>query len=285
MKPNGRKNMERVKALLVVWVVVCLLDSRSTYGQPSIPKDEIPSDMPAKVREQVEKLYASDPRARGEAATRLGNLGNRAAEAIPFLISMLGDNTPIPGYFSHGPPPSVGYLASDGLVCLGKPAVEPLIAALKDEHRTLRANAVRALAYQHDPRTVGPLIDALADDEREIRLTAAYGLSHYQEARLVEPWIKALKDEYVEVRKYASGSLGWLGDRRAVEPLIAALTDGDSWVREDAVESLGQIGDPRAIEPLKAMLEALTKADHEEWSRYIRRTVDKRDPRGESFDE
>ena len=50
-------------------------------------------DSAAEVRSNIQKLASSNPVDRAEAACRLGQL--RAVEAIPALVSLLSDETPI----------------------------------------------------------------------------------------------------------------------------------------------------------------------------------------------
>ena len=136
-------------------------------------------------------------------------------------------------------------------------AVEPLIAALKDEDSDVRKAAARALGEIKDPRAVEPLIAALEDEELRVRAAAAEALVKIG-APAVEPLIAALEDEELRVRAAAAEALGQIGDARAVAPLIAALKDTDKYVRKAATEALGKIGAP-AVESLSAALKDTDK--------------------------
>jgi HEAT repeat protein len=48
-------------------------------------------------------------------------------------------------------------------------AIDPLIAALNDEDKEVRANAARSLGLLQDPRAVEPLIEALMDSDEYFR--------------------------------------------------------------------------------------------------------------------
>jgi HEAT repeat protein len=48
-------------------------------------------------------------------------------------------------------------------------AVEPLIAALKDNNSTVRWSAAEALGKIKDVRAIAPLIDAQEDDDNVVR--------------------------------------------------------------------------------------------------------------------
>jgi len=131
-------------------------------------------------------------------------------------------------------------------------AVEPLIAALKDEDFLVRGAAAQALGEIGDLRAVEPLAAALKDEEHT-RSCAADALWRLG-TPAVEPLIAALKDEDFLVRRWAAVTLGHIGSRRAVEPLAATLKDSYPGPRGAAAEALGEIGDLRAVGPLSAAL-------------------------------
>jgi len=138
---------------------------------------------------------------------------------------------------------SLGYIKSDR-------AVEPLINALKDENVYVRSHAANALGRIKDTRAVEPLIAALKDESVYVREEAANALGRIKDTRAVEPLIVALKDVEAYVRMYSARSLGDMKSARAVDPLIAALKDESVYVRDGAVSALGEIRDTRAVEPL-----------------------------------
>jgi len=136
---------------------------------------------------------------------------------------------------------------------IGAPAVEPLIAALRDADSHVQGGAADALGEIKDPRAVAPLIAALKDGDWDVRESAAWALGKIKDPRAVEPLIATLKDAESGVRGWAARALGEIG-APAVEPLIAALKDADSGVRGWAAWALGDIKDQRAVEPLMAIL-------------------------------
>jgi len=176
---------------------------------------------------------------REEAAEALGKIGDaRAVE--PLIAALKHDNS----YDSSG----VQWRAGEALVKIGEPAVEPLMAALKDGDFDVRWRAAEALGKIGEP-AVEPLIAAHKAGDSDVRWQAARALAMTGDARALEPLIDALKEgPSPEVAE----ALGKIGDARAVEPLIAPLKDGDSDVRAEAAEALGKIGDARAVEPLIA---------------------------------
>ena len=143
---------------------------------------------------------------------------------------------------------------------IGKPAVKPLIANLKDNDPLVRSNAVKALGIIKDPRAVEPLIAVLNDKVPLIQRQAVKALGRIQDLRAVQPLIGVLGDREKKphVRMSAAEALGKIGDTSAVEALVAALNDQHWEVRGHAAEALGRIRDPSAVEPL---IEALKDQD------------------------
>ena len=115
-----------------------------------------------------------------------------------------------------------------------------LIVAMKEENFWGRENILKALGKIGKP-AVEPLIAALHDANSTVRVEAAWALGEIKDRRAVEPLIAALNDEDVVVRASAARALGEIKDSRAVEPLIAPLNDVHPWVREAAVGALKRI--------------------------------------------
>lgn len=182
---------------------------------------------------------------------------------------------------------SLGKQPVDVLISIGKPAVEPLIAALRDNHPLVRRHAAEALGEIKDPRAVEPLIAALKDTdslirrhvvealgkiadlraikpliavlregkESHVRMSAAEALGGIEGPSVVEPLISALKDEHWNVRSCSAKALGRIRDPRAMAPLVSALRDEDATVRGYAADALGEIKDTRAVAPLVGTLQ------------------------------
>jgi HEAT repeat protein len=136
---------------------------------------------------------------------------------------------------------------------IGAPAVEPLLAALKQREGGARTSVIGALGQTRDARAIAPLIAALKNGDEYVRREAAEALGRFADVRAVEPLIAALDDKESHVRRAAASALGNIG-KPAVEPLIAALNDWRGVVRAAAADALGRIGDARAFDPLIAKL-------------------------------
>ena len=150
-------------------------------------------------------------------------------------------------------------------------AVEPLLAVLDDVDPLIQRQAIKALRKINDPRAVDPIIVVLNDEKRKsyVRMTAAEALGRLGDSNSVESLVAALNDRHWDVRSHAAKALGRLKDPRAVEPLIAALKDQDATVRGYVVDALAEIKDPRAIGPLVAVLKDENKRVREKAARAL----------------
>jgi hypothetical protein len=96
------------------------------------------------------------------------------------------------------------YKAADELVNIGKPAVEPLIKALKNNETRIYHGAIYALGEIKDPRAIEPLIKALEDKDLSIREIAVNALERITEENFgnyPEKWLKwweKNKEKYLE---------------------------------------------------------------------------------------
>lgn len=272
-----------------ILLATCLTIPSIGYPQPAISKEAIPSHIPKDIRGQIEQLYSPYAEERTTAIIKLGEMGEQAAPAVPFLVSLLSDfaaiesqrrvprigatnlvrNEAIGALVKIGTPAvepliekliygneGVRKLAAWGLGAIGDHrALEPMIVAARDENAGVRYRAVEALEQFNDPGIVEPLIGALQDKDANVRKMAAKALSTKGDGRIVEPMIAALQDKHPDVRCRAIDGLKKFNDPRAVKPLIAALKDDNSAVRYRAVELLGTYNDPRSVEPIIGLLE------------------------------
>lgn len=173
-------------------------------------------------------------------------------------------------------------------ISLGKPAVEPLAAALLDSRSYVRRAAAEALMQVGDQRAAELLAIALHDSDAKVRLAAAEGLQKLNPPNdpLTSAWhavalkrwnratamgrlavepllfvLKTLDHEILSEVAKALHSLSQSGalDRqdavRAIETLAAALQHSDRYVRRAAAEALGKLHDSGAVSPLVGALQ------------------------------
>lgn len=190
---------------------------------------------------------------------RVRSLQDEGFSEEEIAVSLHGDRKKVMCYMdedyelSHTD--SLGRQPVDILTSIGKPAVKPLIAALKDNNPLVRRHAAEALGEIKDPRAVEPLIAALKDTDSLIRRHAVKALGKIRDLRAIKPLIAVLnEDRESHVRMSAAEALGWIEEPGAVEPLVSALEDEHWNVRSRAAKALGRIKDPRAVEPLVSAL-------------------------------
>jgi len=154
--------------------------------------------------------------------------------------------------------------ASESLVQVGEPAVEPLLVLLRDENPAVASQAATALGAIGDVRAVEPLLDSLSREQ----LWAIAPLGELGDKRAVEPLYKRFQDEKRSAhhRFLIARPLAKLGDSRVfdflVEHLQAAtnrqgeIIPSDPLNHELIVFSLGDLRDARAAAPLVDALRA-----------------------------
>ncbi len=216
------------------------------------------------VKPLIAALSDKDSFVRDEVARALGQIGD--VRAVKPLVDALIAN--------DGLEQAVGYAMKK----IGRPAVNPLIAALENDDRKIRAKVAYILEKIGKP-TVSSLVVLLKSENDNLRQAAtdvleklgwqpnkdefgaAYWITKQQwdkcvgiGAPAVEPLLVLLGDKDWVVRWAVAKALGQIGDPRAVQSLMFAMGDADANVRQAAAEALGQIGDARAIDPLVAIL-------------------------------
>jgi HEAT repeat protein len=131
------------------------------------------------------------------------------------------------------------------------------IRGLKDENRTVRARAVKALATSWVPDRVTRLAGALRDEDKDVRQWAVDALRRIGNEAALQTLVAALQDATYEEHWAVAVALGYFGEP-AFEPLVAALQHEDVRVRKAAAMGmqplLSNVEDPqfraKAIEPL-----------------------------------
>lgn len=144
------------------------------------------------------------------------------------------------------------YVAAWALGEIGTPpAVDALLAALKDENNEVRRYATRGL-IKLNRLAVQPLLDYLAAAEGEAAAAAIRALGDIADKRALNALLLQVNGEQ---RAEAFLALGKLRDPRAESALIAGLEDADSQVRMNAAMALGPLGGPAAATALARTLQ------------------------------
>ena len=109
--------------------------------------------------------------------------------------------------------------------------LEVYLRELQAGRARTRRQAAAALQVLGDRRAVGPLIAALTDDDKDVRAIAARALGALDDRHAVPPLLHALHDAHPDVRCAAAQALWRLGDRMAIHGLADALHDPEPLVR------------------------------------------------------
>ena len=216
---------------------------------------------------------SASPERRAQAACDAGR--KHAVEAIPMLVSMLGDDSkiePIRCWESGRWSPALqtfkqyspGEEAAIALASMGMPAFEPLTNELANSNPSVRRNAAWAIGELTNmfpgkrAGAVPQLISLLSDFDQWVRMAAARALGELRDERAGESLIGALADSQWRVRELAAWALSEMKDERAVTALCnLLLTDVRAEVRRTAAEALGEIKSSKAISSLKQALNDL----------------------------
>jgi HEAT repeat protein len=215
----------------------------------------------------TEKLKSAiDAQVRAETACSIGR--SHVVEAIPQLIAMLGDDTPIKlincwenGRWSPAikslKQPSPGEQAAIALASMGLPSLKPLIDALSDSNSSVRRNAAWAIgeltnmAEGDRDDAVLPLVSLLRDSSDWVRVAAARALGEIRDERASDDLIALLSDGQSRVRETAAWALGEMKERRGVASLCNLVaSDSEPEVRSTSAWALGEMKDKRAVETL-----------------------------------
>jgi len=151
--------------------------------------------------------------------------------------------------------------AQETLAKIGEPAVEPLIATLKnDTDIYTRSVAIEALKKIGDKRAVAPLEQRLNDPSRLIQVTAAAALHAMDQRNPEKVIIKALEDPDFEVRRAAAEALYETMENPPIDSVVKLLKDPDPEVRNFAALTAGKLHSTEAV----PMLTKLIKEDKDD---------------------
>ena len=198
------------------------------------------------------------------AAKALVMIGAPAAEPLTAALKIHGSSSVVQSLYNAGWRPGSNeddihfwIQLKDWEKCIeiGAPAVEPLIAVLRDRVDSLQSSAADVLVKIGAPAVL-PLIAAIRDAKSNKVMVGVLGRlgERVEDATLrasaLEPLIVVLTDADRGLRPAAALALGKITAllestemrTRAMQPLIAALLAGDPVLRKAAANSLEKIG-------------------------------------------
>ncbi|HET7294701.1 MAG TPA: HEAT repeat domain-containing protein [Vicinamibacteria bacterium] len=211
------------------------------------------------MRAQLERLGNKDRNERADAVMKLGGMGAKAANALPFLVEMVRDEGKIQvGSAEH----TMSSLVAESLKQIDGPGSVPGLIQLLDD-KGARISAATVLGVVGDSRATGRLVQMLADKDPTARYWAIFALNHIKDPTAVDGLAGVLRDTSnfgnvkvaVLVHQNAAEALGSTGDARAVPPLAEYLRGGTyAAARLASAEALAATKRPEAVDPLLALL-------------------------------
>ncbi len=215
-------------SLVIVFLAMTFTALVTCAWAEEIPLIEVETDISAKVRKKIDILSSTNAKERGMAAYRLGEMGEKAENAIPHLIGLLSDHNRLPW--------EVGSISTEGCSCtMSSPGEEASVA--------LGKIGVKALPE---------LFEAIADDDLQVRNNVVSALGMIADSRSTELLIPMLKSEYPSIIHSARQALVAIG-AKDLTPLLAHFNSKNTVECLYLIDVLKRIGDERAIETLKTL--------------------------------
>jgi HEAT repeat protein len=248
--------MVAVLALLVA----CQTLPSDTQSSAAVEKTLEAEKLPQFVRADILRLRDADPRQRARGAYRLGKLGAAAKAAIPYLVELLNDETAtvmssyLGGGYHSSADTTPAAEAAKALGHIGEVAHGPLVVALQHGDVAARRNAAKALGMISAIDSIEPLMKALDDPAREVRAAAAVALARYHHPLAAQTIIDYLPKAKPRVRPALIYALAGIDDLIAVRELVRLGTTRDPNMRAAVAYALGKLRDRRALTTLLAML-------------------------------
>jgi HEAT repeat protein len=246
----------------ILALTACATTQPQTFDAGSLPSQSemaaklAQGSMPRELREQIIRLHSRDPKQRAAAASHLGKMAMSAGPAVPYLIRLLQDDTPVQlshylggGYYSSTDT-TPAEEASRALAEIGGSAADALVFALKDPHPGVRRLAAKALGQIGEISSVNFLIGLLNDSDRGVRATAAIALGNYRHPMAAQKIMDAYPHANASARTDMIFALAHIDDILAVPFLIKQARDPDPDVRAAIMLALGKLRDARGIPAL-----------------------------------
>lgn len=148
------------------------------------------------------------------------------------------------------------------LTLIGKPAAEPLYAALLAAKPEIRKRSAIVLGQIGDKRALEPLIAILKDRrannprkdsafEAGLRADAAGALGTLGDVAAIGPLQDAVENDRLVVGVAAMGSLAQLGDEKELDGLHTLLQSDDPSAQFTVIQALGRVKSPKSLSYLE----------------------------------
>lgn len=217
---------------------------------------------------QIERLHARSSVVRARAAQEIGRMGSYAAQAVPDLLKLLGDNEQAKSWADRQATAIYGMLnplaatgvstvgeeAMMALVRIGAPAVEGLIVTARHQNSDIRLRSVWALRLIGAPRAYDTFVGGLRDGNERVRFESLWGIAELNREGAVNVLAPLLKDPSITIRTNAIHALARIGGKQALAALTTDLADRDAGFRITVCEVLGNMRNADTVPTLIALL-------------------------------
>lgn len=216
--------------------------------------------VPRRFKDDLLRLYHDDPVERAWGAYQLSKQGAAAAPAVPYLVHLLSDDTEvlmsryIGGGFHSSDATTPADEAARTLAKIGIPAVDALIARLKDPDPQVRRLAAKALGQTGSMTTVDPLLQAVADPDPRVRAAATIALGSLHHPVVAQKLIDAYPLVQPELQPHLIFAMSLINDIIVVPFLLEQFSSPSVETRSAIVLALGKLRDARAIDTLLVAL-------------------------------
>lgn len=253
--------MRKTCALLLFASLTVINGCADVSSEPSFASSDVNAPQHAvapnyMLQDKLARLNDADPNERAWAAYQLGKFGDAAATAIPALLQLLQDDTPVllsrylgGGYHSSNAS-TPGEEACQALVKIGHDAVSALQQHLRADKAVVRQLAAKALGQIGELSSIPELLPLLDDPDRQVRAFAALALGSYRHPQAAKLIIDALPTAKPGMRAGMVYALGQINDVLAVPILIQQYPQEDVDVRAAIMYALGRLRDGEAIATL-----------------------------------
>ena len=189
---------------------------------------------------------------RQAAAKALGYTQDPAA--LPYLMEALRDS-----FWWYEREQQAGDLFT-AIEKMGAAAIDPLVAALKDNEGAVRKYAALLLGRIADPRAIEPLGMALYDLHHDIGKASAEALVKFGVASF-EILVEALDHPEMWIRIHSIDVLPKVREPRVALVLLEMLKDPEREVQRHVIAAMGELKDQRTLPALQALM--ANRADRE----------------------
>lgn len=228
---------------------------------------QYPEDISVKLSSFIKDLTSLDPVTSAAAATWIPGYGQEAVYAIPYLVSISGDETAL--QYQSGFPTTPGIEAIKAITQIGGNCAVMALSTILDHGESItRAHVAQYLGDTLDPGVLQIIYDLLNDDEWMVRDNTLFSLGtlifnqvYDQHTLDILIGIATNADEDLDIRTHSIKVIGIFAQNQtsqrdqAIKLLLLFANDQNSRIREITAMALYNVNTPEVVETLISMLQ------------------------------